>query len=76
MLLVSAADKLHNARSIVADFRVHGSLLWKRFNAAPADLLWYYGSLAEIFKRKFPSVLADQLEATVAEIEEMVRVVI
>jgi (p)ppGpp synthase/HD superfamily hydrolase len=30
-LRVSLADKLHNARSIVADLRQHGPALWSRF---------------------------------------------
>src|SRR5436305_7390897 len=29
--LVSGADKLHNARSILADYRVSGDALWQRF---------------------------------------------
>lgn len=72
VLLVSASDKLHNARAIVADLRTHGSQLWTRFNAGPADLLWYYSSLAAAFKRRMPSVLSDQLEASVAEMHQMV----
>ena len=31
--LVSASDKLHNARSILLDLRVHGPALWSRFTA-------------------------------------------
>ena len=34
VLLVSAADKLHNARVILADLREHGDELWKRFNVS------------------------------------------
>lgn len=33
VLLVSASDKLHNARAIVADLRRHGAALWDRFTA-------------------------------------------
>lgn len=35
--LVSAADKLHNARAILTDYRAIGDLLWKRFNADKAE---------------------------------------
>ena len=30
-LRVSLADKLHNARSILTDYRAHGDALWARF---------------------------------------------
>ncbi len=57
-LLVSAADKLHNARCILADYRVMDDELWERFNkdAGRVGSLWYYGRLSEAFlcsTRKF-----------------------
>lgn len=48
-LLVSAADKLHNARAIVRDVRRDGPAVWNRFNAKAPDILWYYEELAAIF---------------------------
>jgi len=42
VLLVSGADKLHNARSLLADLRRQGSTVWDRFNASRAETLWYY----------------------------------
>lgn len=48
--LVSTADKLHNARAILADYRTHGAGLWSRFNAGGRDdVLWYYRSLVTAF---------------------------
>ena len=46
MRLVSAADKLHNARSILADLRVSGDALWGRFTGGKEGTLWYYRALA------------------------------
>jgi (p)ppGpp synthase/HD superfamily hydrolase len=43
--LVSAADKLHNARSILADLRVSGNELWGRFTGGKEGTLWYYRAL-------------------------------
>jgi hypothetical protein len=40
--LVTAADKAHNGSAIVADVQAHGVDVWKRFNATPAEVLWYY----------------------------------
>lgn len=70
--LVSACDKLHNARSIEADLRTVGSALWERFTVTdPADHLWYYGSLLTALQLKIPEPLADALRRTVTEIESL-----
>lgn len=49
-LLVSVCDKIHNARSLVADSRAHGPQHWDRFNASKEDSLWYYRSLLTEFE--------------------------
>jgi (p)ppGpp synthase/HD superfamily hydrolase len=61
VLRVSAADKLHNARAILTDYRRHGDALWKRFNAEGADQLWYYRSLVNTFRQMRPGPLTDEL---------------
>jgi (p)ppGpp synthase/HD superfamily hydrolase len=69
VLRVSLADKLHNARAILYDLRAIGDALWVRFNAAnAADQLWYYRSLADVFGRRKPGPLADELQRVVDEI--------
>lgn len=72
VLLVSCADKLHNARAILADYRVIGDVLWDRFNGGKAGSLWYYRSLAEVFVRWGPACLAGELDRVVGEIETLV----
>lgn len=67
VLLVSSADKLHNARSILADFRVLGSSLWTRFNGGKEGTLWYYGALAEAFQGRGTPGIAEELARVVAE---------
>jgi GTP pyrophosphokinase len=66
--LVSAADKLHNARAILADYRVLGDALWARFNAKRDDILWYYRGLVEIFRVRGPEALAAELARVVDEL--------
>ena len=72
VLLVSGADKLHNARSILADLREHGDELWDRFNRGAREQLWYYGALRDAFLRRLPGRLADELDRTVREIERRI----
>ena len=69
--LVSAADKLHNARATVADLRLHGASVWERFHAGPQEQLWYYGSLVAIFTRRGPRPLARELGRVVAEMAKL-----
>lgn len=65
VLLVSAADKLHNARAIVSDLRTHGNVVFARFNAGLKGTLWYYGALSEVFSRRLPRPLSRDLADTV-----------
>jgi len=51
-LLVSAADKLDNLRSIAYDHARIGEALWKRFNATKDQQAWYYGAVASILQAK------------------------
>jgi (p)ppGpp synthase/HD superfamily hydrolase len=50
--LVSAADKLNNVRSILADYREVREAIWERFNGGREGTLWYYRTLLEEFRRK------------------------
>lgn len=71
VLLVSIADKLHNSLSILRDYRKIGVALWPRFNAEPADILWYYNALLSIYQEKLNNkwpYLVAELKATVDEL--------
>jgi len=67
--LVSAADKLHNARAILADYRQIGNALWDRFNATKAQTLWYYRALVEAFEAHGRTPLVSELARTVDAIQ-------
>ena len=70
---VSAADKLHNARAILADYRAHGEALWSRFNGGREGTLWYYRALIGAYREAAtePSGLLDELERVVSELERV-----
>jgi (p)ppGpp synthase/HD superfamily hydrolase len=73
-LRVSVADKLDNARAILADYRRLGPELWTRFDPE-ADQLWYYRSLVDTYRtiNGFASPLVDELDRVVSELEAIVR---
>jgi (p)ppGpp synthase/HD superfamily hydrolase len=65
---VSLADKLHNARAILLDYRQHGDALWTRFDPK-SDQLWYYRSLAGAFEAVTASPMLAELIRVVRELE-------
>jgi (p)ppGpp synthase/HD superfamily hydrolase len=71
VLRVSCADKVDNARAIVADLRRHGADLWGRFNAPRDQQLSYYHGLVEAFRSRrddfgdYAVWLVDELERLV-----------
>jgi (p)ppGpp synthase/HD superfamily hydrolase len=69
--LVSAADKLHNARSVLADYREIGNSVWDRFQGKREGTLWYYRALLDEFKRKKANRVVNELERVVLELEAL-----
>lgn len=65
-LLVSLADKTHNAEAILFDYRVLKEELWDRFNGGEDGTRWYYKELADVFSRVMPGPLSDRLSRAVA----------
>jgi len=66
--LVSAADKVHNARETLEDLRTHRAALWKRFKGGKQGTLWYYREVGKILRRKGPKELAAELDRVVREL--------
>jgi (p)ppGpp synthase/HD superfamily hydrolase len=70
VLLVSAADKLHNVRSIAADLRRHGPATWDRFKGGRDGTLWYYRVVLDAYRANLqhPPPLVEELDRAVREI--------
>jgi (p)ppGpp synthase/HD superfamily hydrolase len=69
--LVSAADKLHNARSVLADLRAVGDALWARFNGGKEGTLWYHRALVAAFAAAGSNAVVEELDRVVGEIERL-----
>jgi|SRR5579884_1913895 len=67
--LVVAADKLHNARSVLGDYRILGESLWKRFNGGKEGTLWYYRTAVDALRSAGTNPLVDELNRVVTELE-------
>lgn len=71
--LITLADKLHNARTILAELEIRGDKVWEKFNGGKDGSLWYYRSMANFFLNKDPGFLARELDQVVRKLEEKAR---
>ena len=72
--IVSAADKLYNARSVLKDYRLIGDAVWERFHGGKTGTLWYYRAVVETFRAIESTPLVDELERVVNELERLVGI--
>jgi (p)ppGpp synthase/HD superfamily hydrolase len=70
--LVSAADKLHNVRTILSDYREHGEAIWARFSGKKEGTLWYYRALSDEYQRRNRNRITRELALAIAELERAV----
>lgn len=75
ILLVSAADKLHNARAVLGDYRVIGEEIWSRFKGGKDGTLWYYRAMLNALLEHPLSnrPLVAELGRVVTEMESLAR---
>lgn len=72
MRLVSTADKIHNARAILQEYRVRGAALWEHFRGGRDGTLWYYRSIVDTLKQTAPNPMVEELGRIVTELERLV----
>ncbi len=76
VLLVSVADKTHNARAILADYRNIGEDLWERFRGGKEGTLWYYRELVAAYRItgcERIHGMVDELDRIVSALEHEVK---
>ncbi len=69
--LVSSADKLHNARAVLSDYRSLGEDLWTRFNGGKRGTLWYYRAIVEALQTEEDAPVVEELDRVVTELEHL-----
>jgi (p)ppGpp synthase/HD superfamily hydrolase len=71
-LLVSAADKLYNARAILEDYREIGPRLWSRFKRGRKEQLWYFDEIMKVYEQRCPNWrLVDELKRVIGELAQV-----
>jgi GTP pyrophosphokinase len=71
VLRVAAADKLHNARALLREYRRQGEALWKRFNGGKDGTLWYHRAVARALGERGGGTLVEELDRVVSELETL-----
>jgi (p)ppGpp synthase/HD superfamily hydrolase len=73
-ILVVAADKLHNVRSITQDLQTLGESVFERFTTKKEGTLWYYRSVADILYQRCACPITKILHHTVTEMEKLTNI--
>lgn len=68
--LISAADKLYNARTVLDEHRAIGAKVWERFKRGRNQQIKYFRGLLSIFKSAGTNRIVDELERVVDELEK------
>nr|WP_242055676.1 MULTISPECIES: HD domain-containing protein [Nostocales] len=68
--LVSLADKLHNARSLLLDCRQNGNDIWSEFKAGKEGTLWFYRELLHIYQATGTDSLTEEFARSLEELKQ------
>jgi (p)ppGpp synthase/HD superfamily hydrolase len=69
--LISAADKLYNARAILDDYREIGPRVWERFKRGRNDQIWYFDELLKVYKSFEANRIVVELERVINELKQI-----
>ncbi len=72
VLRVSLADKLHNLRSLLLDWQRYGDQIWVEFNSSPAEKLWFYQVLSQVYAKLDGSRMLEEFNQGVAKLQQRV----
>ncbi len=68
---VSLADKLHNGRSLIADYRRYGEDIWNHFKGGKAGTLWFYQELLQVYRSTGSDWLTQEFYRLLEELEKL-----
>ena len=74
VLLISAADKLYNAKSILEDYREIGDEVWARFHRGPVQQLRYFDELLKVFELRPRNRIVDEFRRVVEELKALMNI--
>ncbi len=66
-MMIAAADKIHNIRSLVDGYASRGDAVWKLFRGEKSEILWFYESVLQVLRDHLKHPITDELERTFSE---------
>ncbi|MBW3538266.1 HD domain-containing protein [Candidatus Parcubacteria bacterium] len=70
VLMISAADLIHNLTSLAEDYVVQGPKVWRRFHVVPSQLHWFWAARIKLIKSRLDSPIVAELEAAYRAVEQ------
>lgn len=64
---VATADKVHNAKSLLAAHKQQGEALWSHFKAGKEMKIWFEKAMLEMLKETWENPLVSEYESLVEE---------
>jgi len=66
LLRITIADKIDNARAIIAEYQRVGDRIWSKFNAGKPDQVWYYNQSVQAYEEAgYTGPLLEELQRLV-----------
>lgn len=68
-LLVATADKIHNMRSALDEYRIHGDSVWEKFKRNADNLIWFYTEAAKVINGHLDHPLVEEMNRLLSELQ-------
>jgi len=68
-LMVCAADKMHNVRTMVASYEKLGEVVWSKFNAPIEKQLWFYEEILKVLRERLDNPIVEDYERELVELK-------
>ncbi len=68
-LLVATADKIHNMRSALDEYRIHGDSVWEKFKRNADNLIWFYTEAAKVINEHLEHPLVEEMNRLLLELQ-------
>ena len=69
---VATADKIHNAKSLLAAHKAQGEALWQAFNTGREKKLWFEEAMLHMLQETWEHELVDEYAELVKKMKELV----
>lgn len=73
-LMVCAADKMHNVRTMIASYERLGEDLWTKFNAPADRKIWFYEEILKVLRRRLDNPIVKDYEKALMELRNVLTV--